>query len=209
MATGCIGGRVRGEPGQGEREKNPRQGQEDEQDLAPGKVLRERLERRARVIHPHEAAGALALDASADSVEPRLGGDRVARELRVIELNVQLAADRRVRCEDGRGHTWGSRADGGRIRRGRSGRDLRQNQRLQVRAAHDGHVDRWIRPGGAVGRIDRTEDEVGAGDRDDPRHPHRHRLATRQGEGNRVTRHGAEVRGEIATDRDLARRDGP
>ena len=103
MAAGRIGGRIGRQSGQCECQEDAGQGQEDEQDLAPGKVRRERFERRACVIDPPEVSRSLLLDPPPDRIEPRLGSDRVARKLRMLELNMQLASDRWLGCEDGRG----------------------------------------------------------------------------------------------------------
>ena len=119
VATGCIGGRVGGQARQRERQEDSGQGQEDEQDLAPGEIAGERFQGRARVIDPLERPRALLFNAAADGVEPGLGRDRVTRKLGMIELHVQLAADCRVRGEDGR-RACGTATCGCRIgRRGR------------------------------------------------------------------------------------------
>jgi hypothetical protein len=56
--------------------------------------------------------------------------------------------------------------------------------------------------------VDRPEQQVGTGDRDDPRHLQGDRPAAGQGEGDRVTGDGAEIGRKIATDRDFAWGDG-
>ena len=117
VASGRVGGRVGRQPGQGERKEDAGQRQEDEQDLAPGEVRRERLEGRARIIDPDEASGALALDAAADGVEPGLGGDRIAGQQRMIEPDVELSTHGGVRREDGRGRARGAGARGRRVGR--------------------------------------------------------------------------------------------